>query len=216
MRILIDLDDVLHHLSDAWSEYLNKKYNRHVKMEEITSWEWEPFYPGLTREEIFEPLGNEDFWKTVKPFEGAAEVLQKLIDSGNEIYVVTASSYKGLRGKLDNTLFRYFPMIDYRHVIVAYNKQLIDGDILIDDNSENLEGGNYVKILMTAPYNKAYDAEANGMIRVNDWDEVYEAISMIAEYHIIAERTREFHGVGVNSCEKKIRNDIFGEESNGR
>ena len=25
---------------------------------------------------------------------------------------------------------------------------------------------------MTAPHNKSYDAEANGMIRVNGWDEI--------------------------------------------
>ena len=38
----------------------------------------------------------------------------------------------------------------------------------IGDGIHNLESGEYVKILMTAPHNRGYDAESNGMIRVNN------------------------------------------------
>ena len=48
--------------------------------------------------------------------------------------------------------------------------------MLIDDGIHNLEGGNYRKILFTAPHNRFYDAEANGMTRVNTWEEVVEII----------------------------------------
>lgn len=57
----------------------------------------------------------------------------------------------------------------------------INGDVLIDDGTHNLEGGNYFKILMTAQHNKKYDAEANGMLRVETWAEVYSAITLLAE-----------------------------------
>ena len=45
----------------------------------------------------------------------------------------------------------------------------------------NLEGGNHSEILMTAQHNKKYDAEANGMLRVETWAEVYSAITLLAE-----------------------------------
>ena len=48
--------------------------------------------------------------------------------------------------------------------------------IIIDDGIHNLEGGDYQKILFTAPYNRDYDAEANGMIRVHSWDEIVSII----------------------------------------
>lgn len=52
---------------------------------------------------------------------------------------------------------------------------------LFEDGTHNLEGGNYFKILMTAQHNKKYDAEANGMLRVETWAEVYSAITLLAE-----------------------------------
>ena len=53
--------------------------------------------------------------------------------------------------------------------------------ILIDDGIHNLLGGEYKKILMSAPYNKTFDAEANGMIRVRNWAEIYDVISKMSK-----------------------------------
>ena len=53
---------------------------------------------------------------------------------------------------------------------------MIRGDVLIDDGIHNLEGGEYRKLLFTRHYNREYDAEANGMIRVHNWDEIVEII----------------------------------------
>ena len=56
---------------------------------------------------------------------------------------------------------------------------MIRGDVLIDDGVHNLEGGAYAKILMTAPHNRNYDAEGNGMVRVHNWTQVEEAVRKI-------------------------------------
>ena len=53
--------------------------------------------------------------------------------------------------------------------------------MLIDDGIHNLEGGDYVKVLMNMPHNEDYDAEANGMIRVHNWQEVREVVDRLAE-----------------------------------
>ena len=55
------------------------------------------------------------------------------------------------------------------------------GDVMIDDGQHNLIGGTYKGFLMTAPHNRNYDAEANGLIRVNNWPEIYELIRRMAE-----------------------------------
>lgn len=214
MRILVDMDDTLEHLSDAWIKCLNEKYGFDVKREDIDNWDIASFFPELDRKQVFEPIHTDDFWMTVEPFEGAAEVLQKLIEDGHDIYVVTASHYKGLKGKLENALFRFYPFIKRKNVIVSYFKQMIDGDILIDDGVHNLIGGNYEKILMDAPYNRDFDAEANGITRVKDWKEVYDAVKTIERKAEAKEMRDRLHGVGVYSGKKKMRNDIFGDENN--
>ena len=80
---------------------------------------------------------------------------------------------------MDVILFGYFPFITWKDVIITSYKQLIKGDVLVDDGVQNLENGDYFKILMNAPHNLAYDAEANGMCRTSNWGEVY---SLITEY----------------------------------
>ena len=77
---------------------------------------------------------------------------------------------------MEKVLFRYFPFISPRQVIITGRKQMIRGDVLIDDGIHNLEGGEYKKILFTKPYNRAYDAETNGMVRVHNWDEIVAVI----------------------------------------
>ena len=68
----------------------------------------------------------------------------------------------------------------WNDVIITAHKQLIKGDVLIDDGIHNLEGGDYFKILMTAPHNRYYDADKNGMYRVSSWSDAYSVIQALA------------------------------------
>ena len=98
------------------------------------------------------------------------------MDKGHQVYIVTATEFEHIPEKMERVLFRYFPFLSPDQVIITGRKQMIRGDVLIDDGIHNLEGGEYRKILFTAPYNKDYDAEANGMIRVHGWKEIIEVI----------------------------------------
>lgn len=180
LTILVDMDDTIEDLLCAWVEYLNEKYETNVKPEEVTNWNISEFFPTLKSEQVFEPRHNKEFWYRVKPKENAPEVLQKLISDGHKIFIVTASAYEALAAKMTVVLFRYFQFLSWDDVIVTAHKQLIKGDVLIDDGIRNLEGGTYAKLLFDAPHNKNYNAEANGMRRVHNWDEAYTAICELA------------------------------------
>lgn len=179
MIILIDMDDTMEQLLKAWLKRVNEKYNKNVQYEEIKSWDVSAPYDGLTREQVYGVMQEPDFWGTVEPVEGAAEVIEGFMDAGHEVYIVTATDYESVPEKMRDLLFKWFPFISWKQVIITKKKQLIHGDILIDDGVHNLEGGDYEKILMTAPHNLDYDAEANGMIRVHNWDEIKNAVEKI-------------------------------------
>jgi 5'(3')-deoxyribonucleotidase len=83
--------------------------------------------------------------------------------------------------KMNRLLFHYFPFLSWSQVIITGRKQMIRGDVLIDDGIHNLEGGSYRKILFTAPHNRFYDAEANGMTRVHTWEEAVRIIDDMEE-----------------------------------
>ena len=93
---------------------------------------------------------------------------------------MTATPYESILEKMSEVLFRYFPFLSWDQVIITSRKQLIRGDVLIDDGIHNLEGGQYKKVLMTAPHNISFDAEAHGMIRVRNWKEIEQVIDQLS------------------------------------
>ena len=181
MTILVDMDDTIEQLLQAWIRDANEEYNRNVSYEDVTSWDVSAAFPGLTREQVYGIPMRPGFWKNVDPIPGAAESLKRLMDAGHEVYIVTATPHESVPEKIKEHLFKYFPFLSWRQVIITGNKQLIRGDVLIDDGVHNLEGGEYFKILMTAPHNRDYDAEGNGMIRVHNWAEIEEVIHRLSQ-----------------------------------
>ncbi|MBO7364928.1 MAG: hypothetical protein J6U26_06340 [Lachnospiraceae bacterium] len=176
MVILVDMDDTIEHLLVPWTECLNRKYGKNVRLTDVKCWNMQVTYPDLTTEEIFSPLDEDSFWDAVTPIEGAPEALKRLMDRGHEVYIVTATPYQSVAAKMERVLFRYFPFIRWDHVIVASNKQMIRADVLVDDGYHNLLGGSYRKILMDAQCNRMYDEKKAGMFRVKDWAEAERLI----------------------------------------
>lgn len=180
ITVLIDIDDTIEDLLAAWCKCLNDLYGLNVKPDEITEWDMSKFFPNLTKEQVFEPLHNEEFWDLIKPKDGAVEYLKKLIDDGFKVYLCTSTDYRNVKVKFEKVIQKYFPYISWKQVIVTDKKQLINADFLVDDGVHNLEGGNYEKILMSAPHNQSYDAEANNMFRADTWETVYSLIKTLS------------------------------------
>ena len=180
MTILVDMDDTIENLLKAWVEGVNRAYGRAASYDDVTEWNVASAFPGLTWEQVYAIPMRPGFWDTVSLVPGAAEALRRFMEAGHEVLIVTATPFESVPEKIGGFLFRYFPFLSWDQVIIAGKKQRIKGDVLIDDGVHNLVGGDYVKILMTAPHNKDYDAEANGMIRVSGWDEIIRIIDSMS------------------------------------
>ena len=194
MRILVDMDDTIELLLQELVKRTNRKYHQHVTPEEVTDWAIAPAFEGLTKQQILDTADEPDFWRSVEPVPGAAEALKHFMDEGHEVYIVTATEMKHVKDKMQDLLFRCFPFLSWSQVVITCHKQLIRGDVLIDDGIHNLEGGEYRKILFTAPYNVHYDAEANHMIRVHSWDEIVNVIDGMARNPVPAAAEGESAG----------------------
>ena len=180
MVILVDADGGLEDLSQKWVLYLNEKYGTTVRYEDLTEWDMTAAFPSLSREQVYEIDVAEEIYSRLEPIPGAPEAVRRLLDDGHRIYVVTTTPYQAVKAKLERAIFRYYPFLSWKNIIITADKHLIRGDVLIDDGVHNLLGGDFRKILVTAPYNAEFDAEANGMIRVGSWEEIYRAVSAIA------------------------------------
>lgn len=180
LTILVDMDDTLENLCETWVEFINKKYGTATTTDDITDWDITKAFPTLTKNQIFAPLNEEALWERVKPLPKAYENICKLRDDGHRVFVVTASNPESVSIKLNKVLFRYFPFFTYNDVIITSCKQLISGDVLVDDAPHNLKDGAYKKILMTAPHNRFFDEESIGAVRACNWDIVYRIIKQYA------------------------------------
>lgn len=176
--ILCDCDSTIENLEVAWNNWLNKKYNLSVKIEDWTDWDLQHHFPSLTKEQIFEPLLIPDFWKEVTPKPDAQKYLKKLWDKGFPIYIVTASHPQSIEAKYKYVLKPHFPFIPFNNIIFAHNKQLLNGWYLIDDGLHNF-GGNYKGLLYDCPWNRK-EINLPNIRRVHNWKAIYNIL--IAEY----------------------------------
>ena len=176
LTILVDMDDTIENLCETWVEFLNETHGTTVHKDDIHDWDMSKAFPTIEKQQVYDPLFNENMWKRVTPLPGAVEYLKRLIDDGHKVVIVTASHQNTVAMKLNNVLFRYFPYLTTSDVIITSQKQLVCGDVMIDDAPHNLVGGNYYGILVTAPHNRAYDAESTGFVRADTWEQIYDIV----------------------------------------
>lgn len=188
LTVLIDMDDTIENLCEVWVEYLNELYGTNVHLNDIKEWDMTKAFPTIDSQKIYKPLYDERLWKRVTPLPGAVETIKRIIEDGHKVVIVTVSHQDTVSMKLNNVLFKYFPYLSMNNVIITSQKQLIHGDILIDDALHNLEGGQYMKLLFDAPHNRSYSVSDNDMVRVHNWDEIYNIVRDISERKIRGEK----------------------------
>lgn len=173
--VLCDADDTIENLLDAWVGYLNERYGTNVKSEDVTDWNVSLFFPELTPEQVYEPIYNKDFWKTITLMDGCYDVLKKLNDE-YDLYIVTATNYQTCDTKIEKILELY-PFLEWSQFVIAANKHLVRGDVLIDDGTHNLVDFPAERILFTRPHNKDFQEKEYNITRVNTWNEIYRVVT---------------------------------------
>ena len=77
-------------------------------------------------------------------------------------------------------LQRLYTSIDiHKQLIITSNKQMINADLILDDGVHNVLGFSGNKLLFTQPWNMDFNCKKYGILRVNNWQEVYKGIKML-------------------------------------
>ena len=180
MKILIDMDDTIFDTIDAWVDWLNITFDTCVSTNDMTDWDIESVFPTLSGEQVHYPLFVKEFWMGIKPFDGAVECIEKLVEGGHDVYILTASHPDTMSAK-SRILLDYMPFLTYKNIIAAYDKSMVKGDIQIDDYIKNLNGdeSRRMKILFSRPHNRLVSDDIKDIKRVDNWKEIYELINNI-------------------------------------
>ena len=152
--ILVDMDDVLLDLIPHWVSIINKTFGTSVTEDDITDWNIENCFPTLTKEQVFSIVMLSDTWETIPPTKDGQWFIQKLLDDGYKVKIVTASYYQTITPKIHRFL-QLYPMLTWEDITITSDKQSIIGDVIIDDAIHNLIGGTTeLKILIDKPHNQ--------------------------------------------------------------
>jgi len=132
MKILVDLDSTIVDILTPTIKILNKKLNKDVKLEDITS--WDALTELFTKDEFYNLVENDDFYPNyVLPIAGSQEFIENL-SKNNEVLLVTSG--KNNMEKVDYITKTYNN--NFSDIIFTYEKHKINGDILIDDKFQTI------------------------------------------------------------------------------
>lgn len=178
--LLIDMDNCI--TDPKILEYINEFSNTNYKLEEQTDF----YLQNLIKDkknEFYYFLSTKNLYEDCPLKEDCYEVLEKL-NKIYDIYIVTSylwkdktdSSAHNLKNKY-NYLREKLPFIDPSKYIFTTNKNIIKGDISIDDKLSNLHTNK--KLLFTAWHNKQIpenELKEKGITRVNTWNDILKEL----------------------------------------
>lgn len=175
LKLIIDSDSVLAQTVNHLLELYNEEYDLDFKLEDVTDFNVSNVQAKNTdMQKYFEQRG---FFYDLKPVEGAQEYINKLIEDGHDVVVATASLVTAYEDKY-RWLQKYFPNIKKENIIMAVRKDLIKGDIMLDDGLHNIISNicDYA-VIFDRPWNRVEDTEH---LRIYNWKEFYEFVCKVA------------------------------------
>lgn len=172
----IDFDNVLCNTSQAYLDLFNSFTGEHFIESDLTEYDTTKIFP-KKYENLAKSIWNWPLlYKNAQPYTDSQQYMKRLSMNPNiETYVVSVSHPDIMKTKTD-FIKREYPFIQQNHIVFINNKQLLKLNVLVDDKIGNLKGGDYHKILLNYFWNQNYDALYNGIIRVNDWSEIYDEV----------------------------------------
>lgn len=172
MIILIDLDGVTVDFQKQLIEYSWKYYNQG-----IDDYKFEDY--SLVVKHFFEIYSKDQFFETLEPIEGSLETIEKL-NKAHDCYIVTAPAPLVPTSLTEKQRWvnKYLPDLSNK-IFVTKHKHMVNGDILIDDFSHNLEKFPNKSICFNQPWNKNHQFEKKDLHRVDNWKEIEDLILSI-------------------------------------
>jgi len=176
MRIGIDIDDVITDTSTSIRKYIDKSENRDHIYEYIE----DVMRGDMPTKEIKDFFSDNclDIFKNAEVKQGASEVVQTLLNDGNEVFIITSRGEIKFKGSEQLTLdYLKSNNINYTKILFnSFEKAQIcksnNIDVMIDDSAKyctDIASKNMKSILFTSIVNKEENVEVP---RVDNWLEV--------------------------------------------
>ena len=179
MTIAVDMDNVLCNLQEVVVKLFNKHHGTSYTLEDFKDYDVAQVLPKNEAILMKAMYGEDNLYGNIKPLVGAQNAIEKLINAGHQVYVVSDVIPKTYAEKVEWLRF-YFPQIDEAHIIAMKHKHLLRCDVMIEDNLQNLLAKPYYeRICFDYAWNRQVNDYVYGIHRVNNWNEVLDVINKL-------------------------------------
>ena len=174
--IYVDVDDTIAETRRAVLEFyrdMTKDYTTGLATSKEFS--YQGMCPKMTREQIENIFIDLDFFRKLKPIDGAVEGLTYLLNKGYDVRFCTAHKPEGRLFK-DVWLNTYFPMISKVNYVDVYeSKKDYRGYAFIDDGVHHLEE-NQSNIKILFDNYDIFSSDDKSIIKINNWTQIREVL----------------------------------------
>ena len=175
MKILVDLDGVLADIHTPWIGMYNAEYHDNLRLRDITKWDMHKIVKPECGKKIYNYLDNIDLYPRTFPIPGSQNGVKKLQELGTVIFVTSGFFVAKVKWLSDHGYLLDENWKFSKEVVVCSRKDLIKGDIIIDDCQDNLARFSN-RILFDQPWNRM-----SKYPRAHNWEEVIEMVKSIME-----------------------------------
>lgn len=168
-RLIVDMDGVL---ADVYSQF--KKY----ETEEFGAVQQERDLLGKTEGEAYKNVrvyvNTPGFFLNAPVMPGSIAVMEQL-NKAYELFIVSSAMEFPLSlYEKYQWLQQHFSFLSWQQIVLCGSKQIISGDIMVDDHFKNLDHFGGKTLLFTQPHNALKDP--GNHVRVNDWTGVAQVL----------------------------------------
>lgn len=179
MVIVCDVDNCLNNLQEVVTNLFNERYGTSYTLDDFTSYNVENVLSVKETVAMKKIYGDSKVYDGVKPINGSQDALQKLVNAGHQVYLVTDMLPTVYQAKI-KWLNHYFPFIDDAHIVAMKHKHLFKCDVMIEDNAQNLTAGvHYDRICVDYPWNRSVHDYAYDIHRCASWQEIINIIKKL-------------------------------------
>ena len=181
LTIYLDLDEVICKLLDKLCRIYNYKYDKNLKPNDIKTYSLSQYIG----EKGIEILKQPGFFRMLEPIEGAIETIEKLVNDGNEMFIISSPMNKYSVFEKYLWVLTHLPFFDVRNLMLIGNKGDLlsrlddENSILFDDCPEYVSKFNGMSVVMDRAYNKELIVGVDCDYRVSGWNEFYEIVKMV-------------------------------------
>jgi 5'(3')-deoxyribonucleotidase len=181
MIIVTDVDGVLNNLMSVVLDIYNNQYKTSFILDDIKTYNLENCFDPEVAKRMKDIFNSPTIWKKVKPVAGAQECLEKLINKGHQVYLVT-DNCPDTYGEKVKWIKRFFPFVEASKIVCMKDKWLLRTDIMIEDCFQTLIAKpHYHRILIDHPWNREARDYAYDIHRCSNWNGVVNIVNKIDE-----------------------------------